>query len=296
MPEPQETLTGNVEPKTNEGSPPSEQASGEHAAALERTGFRFGETAPESLQGKTAAESVEYVRQLESQQRNLENQLQTTLGAVQQYVMSQQQPQAQIPQAPDGDLMVTDPDQWQRQFSQNVQAQTAQMLQQAGTPLYHAQAATAKHLSRTAEAETWKRYGAEIEGLMSRVPLAQQASPDVWNQAARIVKSNHLDEIVQERAKSLAATLGSVEQGGHSTTLGNAPSSEAMQKIRDSDYGQKNLADYSDAQIHDVAVNKMGYKNLEEYANIVAGTNIISNPKNRGEWWNRDLVRDVDNG
>ena len=291
MPDNEETLTQNSETESDDNSQPSEPTSGEGTSALERTGFRYGEAAPASLQGRTATETANYVEQLEQQQQQMVN-------SVQQYVAAQgqAQPQAQPAATPvDADLMLTDPDAWQKQFAEKMGQGVQQYINQAGVPLYQGQAATAKSLSRQDPkyAEVWQKYGPEVERLMSGVPLAQQASPDMWNQAAKIVKSEHLEHFIDERAKTLAATLGSVEQGGTGTAMsGEGSGSEDMKRIRSSSYGKTNLDDYNDRQIEQTA-DKMGHS-LKEFADMVEGTHIVAHPKNRGEWYNRDLVQDVD--
>jgi hypothetical protein len=290
MPENEETQLQSSEPESDSNSPPTEPTSGEHTSALERTGFRFGDAAPQSLQGRTAAETAEYVKQLENQQQQM-------INSVQQYVATQaqqQQPPQQQAQAIDPDLMITDPAAWQRQFATQMSQGVQQYINQAGVPLYQGQAATAKSLSRKDPdyQEVWQKYGSEVERLMANVPLAQQANPEIWNQAAKIVKSEHLDDFIHEKAKNLAATLGATEQGGTGTALGvGAPTNEDIQRIRDSAYGKTNLGEYSDAQIQRTA-EKMGHS-IKEFADLVQGTHIVAHPKNRGEWYNRDLVRDV---
>jgi hypothetical protein len=219
--------------------------------------------------------------------------LNTVQNYVAQQTQAQQQQQSQQMQI-DPDQLYTDPNAVLQQMRGQIGQDVQQYVQSVGAPLYQSQAATAKQLSRNdpQHADTWKRWGSEIEGLMSKVPLAQQTSSEVWNQAAKIIQSQHLNEIIAERAKDMAATMGSIEQGGTSTAPGTAAASPDLQRIRESDYGKKHLEGYTDNEITNI-VSKTG-DTLKQFADYCEGTNVIYHPKKPGELINRDLVRDIE--
>jgi hypothetical protein len=76
----------------------------------------------------------------------------------------------------------------------------------------------------------WEKYSGEIDAQMSSVPL-QARTLEAWEMAAKIVAGDHLDELAQARAESLAAagdsgTISGSEVPGRQPTPASDPLSE----------------------------------------------------------------------
>ena len=239
--------------------------------------------------GLTAAEAAQKYDQDTGQ---LHNQYQTLSSQVANYVNTIQQQQQTQAQQSDPDLWITDAAKAEQQLAARLQRQWAQQANTVAQPLYTGQAQLAKAGSKNDPAlrTAWTKYGSEIESLMAKIPVQQSINKETWDQAAKIVLSNHIDEIAADRAKELAASMGALEtnRGGYGDLP--APSQSAIQQIRESDYGKNHLAHYSDSKLAETA-KKMG-NSLEEYANMISDNKVISHPKTPGEMTNRDLVRD----
>jgi len=275
----------NPEPGQTQNQDPSQPS----APPTTGDDFRF-QTGP--LAGLTAAEAAtKYDQDIGSAQ----NQYQTLSNQVTNYVNQVQQQQAQAQpqqhQVSDPDLWLTDAARAERELAGRLLSQWSQQAQNVAQPLYTGQAQLAKSGSRNDPAmkDVWDKYSNEVEALMSKVPVVQAINKETWDQAAKIVKSNHIDEIAAEKAKELAASFGALETSqGFAESL-PAPAQSAIQKIRDSDYGQNHLAEYSDSKIVETA-KKMG-NTVEEYSDMIASTHVISHPKTPGEMTNRNLVK-----
>jgi hypothetical protein len=115
-------------------------------------------------------------------------------------------------QAPDPQLMYSDPAAYQNQLLNYQQQVMQQTMQQAAAPLFQGVAENAKWASQqdAKHRDVWSRYGHEIEAQMATIP-AHLRTKQMWDTAAKLVKSEHLDELVHERAQTLAA------QGGFGT-------------------------------------------------------------------------------
>jgi len=281
--------------QTPEGQTQNSSASQADSGALEQTGFRWGEEAPEELQGKDAAETLEAFQ-------NQQEQYNEVVDAVRSLMSNNQpaypnQPPAQpAPQTTplDPDKILTDPESWQRDAMNNIGQVIDYAVQQRTQGSLSGQADNARHLSKSdpAKAAVWEKYGGEIEQLANSQAIdpSLKGSKNFWDKAADVVQANHLDEIVQERAQALAATMGSGVESGGSAGYGSSPEdSDAMSRIRESSWGKK-FEHYSDAKIRDVA-EKMG--GLDKYADMVVGTTATVNPHNQGEWVNRSIARDI---
>lgn len=51
------------------------------------------------------------------------------------------------------------------------------------------------------ENEDWMAYKGEVEKFMETIPLEVKAQPNSWQKALDLVRGNHIDEIVERRAK-----------------------------------------------------------------------------------------------
>lgn len=291
------------------GSPPSE-APGSQGATLEKTGFTWGTEAPPELQGKTPKQTLDQYNQLVTATRQFVAQTQQQAAAQQQAVAVAAQQRQAAQMAADnktiGDMLYSEPEKALNQFGANlgarIQTQMGQQVGAAIAPLYQGLAQTARSQAQAAEPDLWAKYGAEIEAITANVPVAAQTNPELWKQAARIVKANHLDEIVQERAATIATAGGfGVESGGGG---GGAPgtspgSNKALDKMKESAYGTAMIARYGERKWMDM-VRKMADNDgisVESYAEKVAKSKAAINPVNPTQVVNRGLgIREVANG
>lgn len=105
----------------------------------------------------------------------------------------------------DPNLMYSNPTEYNRLLVESARAAARAELAAAevsfGTPME----SMAKSQAQAFEPEVWKRYAPEIEVLMRDVAPAQRRNPEVWKRAVKLVKSDHLDDLVEERARALAA-------------------------------------------------------------------------------------------
>ena len=115
----------------------------------------------------------------------------------------QSQPQRQGPSMPDPDLMYENPQEWQRQFQQAMQNQMNQSLQQAAGQFGQ----TVGQMARSVVAQeqdfsgVFSKWGHEVDQLLAENGVPPQSrTPDVYRRAAKMVKADHLDELVDELA------------------------------------------------------------------------------------------------
>ncbi len=171
--------------------------------------------------------------------------------------------------------------------------QQAQNANTAAT--FDALSVSAKHLSRSDPkvSPVWDKYGTEIETLAQSgaIDPRLRGSKDFWDKAAKVVQAEHLDEIVAERAQTMAAELRSsgVESGAGSYGASDPDTTTGMEKLRSSDWGKRLIERYGERGVLR-NVEKLGVT-LDKYAEMASGTNVIVNPHNPSEWWNRDLMR-----
>ena len=113
-------------------------------------------------------------------------------------------------QKPDPSLMIADPAEYQRQYEVYTDARLAQTLAQVAAPIAYSMADTGKALSQANSevADVWKRWGPEVESLVAHIPPGNR-NRAMWDQAAKFVRSNHVDELVEEKAREKAAQFGS---------------------------------------------------------------------------------------
>ncbi len=204
------------------------------------------------------------------------------------------------PQAPpvkelDPNKILSDPEGWQRDLVGNLAGAMQQVQNTNTAATFDALSVSAKHLSRSDPkvSPVWDKYGTEIETLASSgaIDPRLRGSKDFWDKAAKVVQAEHLDEIVAERAQTLATEMRSsgVESGAGSYGASDPDQTTAMEKLRASAWGKKLLDSYGERGVLR-NVEKLGVT-LDKYAEMAAGTNVIINPHNPSEWWNRDLMR-----
>lgn len=89
--------------------------------------------------------------------------------------------------------------------------QAADQGDPASNPQVVAGIASAKKLSRAENKEWFDKYGDEIAADMAAVPVEQRINPESWDEAVKRVKANHIDEILEQRAKQNAEDLEKAE-------------------------------------------------------------------------------------
>ena len=189
----------------NEPTPTEPQGlepSGEPASGQDpNQEFRFGtdDSVPSYLQGKSQQEVIDFNVKLVQEA--------TQLSQQQQQIVNQPAPQYTQPAQttsggmPDADLMLTDPQAYQQQLVQSLTNYQQQSLQQQAAPILQQQADTALFMSKNDKSltEVWDAYGPEIEMQVANIPN-QLRTKQLYDQAARLVKGNHADEIADKRA------------------------------------------------------------------------------------------------
>ena len=198
--EPNADLTPNEPDPT---SPSTEPASGDEPAEV----FRMPNDSPQHLRGKTAQEIVEWSDQVSDQVR--------TLYTQQTQAPAQPAAPAAPAQALDPDLILTNPEEYQRQMINTINAQQNANLAQAAQPIINAQADTARFMSQhdKSHEDTWDRWSHNIDMQVANIP-ANLRTKALYDQAAKIVKAEHIDEIVDERAQALASAGSGLDTGG----------------------------------------------------------------------------------
>lgn len=194
------------------------------------------------------------------------------------------------------DKILTQPDEWQREMLGNVGAVVGSALNQQASATYEALASSAKHLSRSDPkvAPIWDKYSAEIEALANSpaVNPAIRGTKEFWDQATKVVQAQHIDDLVQERAAAMAAELRpTAETGAGSYGASDPDTSTSMEKLKETTWGKRLVDRYGERGVLK-NIEKLGVT-LEQYAKMAGETNVIVNPNNPAEWWNRDLMRGV---
>lgn len=288
--------------ETNEsGSMESEPT---NAGDSPSTGQASGETE------KTAAEA----EQLRQENQQLQQQLQQVQSAVQQYFSQQgtqqQQAASQYNQTTNEaanvnyddleDEWLTSPGKASQKLAQQVQSSTMQQVQQFAQPLLQSQAATAKSVAQQDPEvrEVFNKYGSEVQQYVQNVPLEHRTNPELWKKAASMVKADHFDEIVQERAQEIAASTAAQSEAGQTGEGGRSSPTmreELREKLESSTYGRKLLNKYGADGLRQ-HVNRvktdLGVSSFEEYVDMVAQTDVVTDPENPSQWKNRNLMRD----
>lgn len=147
------------------------------------------------------------------------------------YTQPMSEPNQPVP--PDPQLMFTDNARYQAELlAYQNQVYSAQM-QQFAAPMLAQQATLAKDAAKrnSKRADVWTKYESEIDAQMVNVPL-QARTVEAWDMAAKIVAGEHLDELAQERAASLAArTDTGTLSGGEVQPLNGTPAGDPISEL-----------------------------------------------------------------
>ena len=266
----------------------SEQASGQAAEE-----FRFGsdEAVPSYLRGKTQQEVIDFNVKLVQEATQLANQQQQQMN-----IPVQQQPVAQAAGGlPDPDLMLTDPQAYQTQLVNTLTSYQQASLQQQAQPVIAAQAETALFMSKNDKslAEVWDAYGPEIEMQVANIPINLR-NKLLYDQAARLVKGNHADEIAEKRAQKryeamLSANPGIESASGHADygTVAREDGTSPWDSFERSATGSQLLARMSKGAI--LQMLKDQNETLEGYAKKLDSNNDAKIDPDRGSITNDAL-------
>lgn len=130
-----------------------------------------------------------------------------------------QQPQA--PSMPTADDYTLDPvAATQRTLEYNWGVRAQPVLDRLAQQM----AGTGRQLASMQYADEFRRWSPEIDQLVAGVP-AEQRSAELYSQAVRLVKANHLDELAAERAQAKLAEMGITERTSGGGTVASVPSS-----------------------------------------------------------------------
>jgi hypothetical protein len=111
---------------------------------------------------------------------------------------------AGAPQAPDPELAYQNPTEYARQYDRYSDWRMQQQLAQVGAPVYQQLADMAREQSRTgAHADVWRRWEPEVEIKLAGIPHASR-NRALYDQAAALVKADHVEELARERMEALA--------------------------------------------------------------------------------------------
>lgn len=159
------------------------------------------------LAGKTFEEAGQYVNDIVRQAADLSTRAQAV-------VAQRSQPTPEPTPVISGDDFLNDPNaafnNFQREMDQRVEARVASIAQ----PMVQSQIDNARFMSQSdpKNAEIYEKYGSQIEARMASV--IRQApglaiSKQHWDTQVRLIASEHMDEIIQDRTdKLLTQRLG----------------------------------------------------------------------------------------
>jgi DNA-binding FrmR family transcriptional regulator len=194
------------------------------------------------------------------------------------------------------ELWYTDPAAAEANLKQQMAQAVQQYVNQQAQPLIQNSVEVAKHLSMNDPKlkNAWGKYGKEIDALVNSPQIAPQfkASKALWDQAANLILSKHMDEIVSERAAEMAATMQNqaAESGNQTASLGmKSEEKDAMERIRNSDYGKHLIDKYGERGVLN-NLDKAGWS-LDQYATMVENTHVTRHPDKPGEWSSKLAVK-----
>lgn len=264
----------------------TEQETQEQEAATAVADFQWGDDAPDYLKGKSQAETVDFINNLVSEAQQLFQQGQAGRQTATQPQNNQQEEAVSNLQDIDPDLMLTDPKAWQQQFTQQLQQMQQNQMSQAAAPLLQQQAESAKFMSSSdpKHKPIYEKWGNEVDRVVGQaIQAGAMPSKQLYDQAAKMVAADHLDELAQERAKSLAASNPDLARGG---TAGSSAAAgekdEVWSKIESSPIGKQLMSTIGKEGIRRNCQNSG--TNLEDYAKMVASNRASIDPLNKSRW------------
>lgn len=127
-----------------------------------------------------------------------------------------------VPSAPPAELAYQDPTAWARQYDEYQRWQLSNSLNAYAAPVMAQMSELARAQSQNGQhADVWKRWGPEIELKIASIPREQRTIM-LYDQAAALVKADHVEEIARERAEQLAGTsFGAGTERSPSSAVGS---------------------------------------------------------------------------
>lgn len=182
------------------------------------------------------------------------------------------------PQPPDPQLMYSEPARYQQEMLAYQNAQLAAQMQSFAAPMIQQQAAFAKAEARRAAKlpMVWDKYASEIEAQMQNVPV-QARTQEAWEMAAKLVAADHMDEIAQARAETLAARAdtGTVGADGNMPAGSRIASDPLTQLFLDNDPAVARLKSIGkNADDAKRAASAMGLT-VEQYAEMLKKSSVV---------------------
>jgi hypothetical protein len=117
------------------------------------------------------------------------------------------EPHVTAPSDIDPNLMYSNPAEYHRQLRASLRADIQSEISSASgaivTPLASLAKAEAKRNPK--RKAVWDRYAPEIEAMVARLPEQARARPDIWDEAAKMVAGEHVDEIARTEADRIIA-------------------------------------------------------------------------------------------
>lgn len=262
---------------------------------METTGFRWGAEAPEYLQGKTAAETLDIINTLVQGVQELSYGQQEPRTGMHQYDIPAQNVSQDMSQSglPDPGLAITNPQEYQEQLVKAIRQQQQNDLMQAAQPVFAQTADSARMLSSMDEKwkPIWHEYGKEIDNEVRNIPM-QQRTKQLYDRAAELVMARHSDDIIERKAKERAQQMLEQGVGTAAPSYGgyepSADEADQWAKFERSEVGKKLLDRVGKRKILDFCKNDN--MTLEQYADMVAGSKARFDPDNPGRWETPDLA------
>lgn len=181
----------------------------------------------------------------------------------------------------DDDLLVTNPGEWRRRFAAQQQNAMNATVASVAAPFAAQLAGTVATLAKRdpANADVAERWWGEVEAIVAPIPEHMRTEA-LYSQAAKIARSNHVDEIANERAQRLAASGSGVEgvtrvanaDGTVSTVDAAGP---VWDKIKATPLGARQIERYGRAKV-EAAAKAMG--GLDKYAAMLEGSRTEFDP------------------
>jgi hypothetical protein len=176
--------------------------------------FAAGPGVPQWAVGKTAPEILELSKQMADALAATPAARPQTPPAV--ALVAPQAPASALPSNDDWALNPTDAA--QRQLEYNWSQRVAPVFDRLQNQL----AGTSRGLVAQQHRADFDRWGPEIDQMVAPVP-AEQRTAELYAQAVRLVRANHIDELASERANERLAALGVTDRTAGSGNPGVAP-------------------------------------------------------------------------
>lgn len=139
----------------------------------------------------------------------------------------------------DPNLLYSDPAAFTQRLRDSIRREMRSEMQQAAGSLTTPLASMAKHqaMQNPKRKLTWEKYGPEIETIVARLPEHARARPEIWDEAARMVAGEHVDELAQAKAEEIirrGSDSGMLpSQGGPPAPSGSGSSGSPLAKLFD---------------------------------------------------------------